>query len=186
LLYPKEDKQNHKLMFACRTCQYSMPAPSDCVARHEVTSTVGDTAGITQDVAQDPTVGAPDTLPSFSPEQIPGFCTMCGQEIFCEVCGQETDGGLFLEVFDGPYVDADDNDADADIDLDDAYTTDPESDDAMSYRASAAVGDFDHAHFSDAAFSPDFRTPATRSPMQLPSNGPLLKEGDVPLDGHST
>ena len=53
---------------------------------------MGATAGITQDVGQDPTVGFPD------------FCTLCGQEIFCEICGQETDRGCWLEVPDADVM----------------------------------------------------------------------------------
>ncbi|KAF2003142.1 hypothetical protein P154DRAFT_111380 [Amniculicola lignicola CBS 123094] len=56
LLFPKEDKENHKLLFACRTCAFTEDAPSSCVMRHEIASSVGDTAGITQDVATDPTL----------------------------------------------------------------------------------------------------------------------------------
>jgi len=96
LLFPKEDKENNRLLFACRTCSFTEPAPSACVMRHEIASTVGDTAGITQDVGQDPTVGLSESLS----ETIPGFCTMCGQEIFCEICGQESDGGFYMEADD--------------------------------------------------------------------------------------
>ncbi|EON64437.1 hypothetical protein W97_03668 [Coniosporium apollinis CBS 100218] len=90
LLYPQEDTENNKLMFACRSCRYSEPAHSNCVYRNELSSTVGETAGVTIDVASDPTVGEP----------IPGFCTMCGSEIFCVKCGQETENGFYLEVED--------------------------------------------------------------------------------------
>ena len=62
LLFPQEDKENNRLMFACRTCAFSEQAPSACVMRHDIASTVGDTAGITQDVAQDPTVGVSASL----------------------------------------------------------------------------------------------------------------------------
>lgn len=56
MLYPKENKENNTLMFACRTCQFSEPATSSCVYRNELANTVGETAGITQDVGSDPTV----------------------------------------------------------------------------------------------------------------------------------
>ncbi|KAF2400711.1 hypothetical protein EJ06DRAFT_529828 [Trichodelitschia bisporula] len=90
LLYPKEDKVNNALEFACRTCAYSEPATTACIYNNTISSTVGDTAGITQDVGQDPTVGL----------HIPDFCTLCGQEIRCEICGQVTDRGFWLEVED--------------------------------------------------------------------------------------
>jgi DNA-directed RNA polymerase II subunit RPB9 len=102
LLFPKEDKENNRLLFACRTCSFTEPAQSACVMRHEIASTVGDTAGITQDVAQDPTVRLSESLSdaSLSEQPVPGFCTMCGQEIFCEICGQESDGGFYMEADD--------------------------------------------------------------------------------------
>jgi DNA-directed RNA polymerase II subunit RPB9 len=124
LLYPREDKDNHKLEFACRTCYYSEPAETTCIFRNELSNTVGDTAGITQDIGEDPTVGDYDLsedpnadfyassahhsssssplegLPSAFdlPIDVPDFCTMCGQEVFCEICGQPSDRGCFLEV----------------------------------------------------------------------------------------
>jgi len=57
MLYPKENKVDNTLMFACRTCPFSEVATSSCVFRNELTNTVGATAGITQDVGTDPTVG---------------------------------------------------------------------------------------------------------------------------------
>ena len=58
--------------------------------RNELSNTVGETAGITQDVGSDPTVGE---------DSIPPMCTMCGEEIVCENCGQnQEDGFLCLEV----------------------------------------------------------------------------------------
>lgn len=74
MLYPKEDRNSNKLMFACRTCQFSEDAISSCVFRNNLYNTVGETAGVTQDVGSDPTVGIPD------------FCTLCGQEIGCFFC----------------------------------------------------------------------------------------------------
>ena len=74
MLYPKEDLNNKKLMFACRTCQFSEEASSSCVFRNNLYNTVGETAGVTQDVGSDPTVGLPD------------FCTLCGQHIKCPFC----------------------------------------------------------------------------------------------------
>jgi len=100
LLFPKEDKENNELLFACRTCAFSEKAKSSCVMRHDIASSVGDTAGITQDVAQDPTVGLSQSLSDINMEEIPGFCTMCGQEIFCPFCGEVSEGGTILEAED--------------------------------------------------------------------------------------
>lgn len=80
MLYPKEDLNNKKLMYACRTCQFSEEATSSCVFRNNLYNTVGETAGVTQDVGSDPTVGVPD------------FCTLCGQEITCSLCAEVLSG----------------------------------------------------------------------------------------------
>ncbi|KAH3904193.1 hypothetical protein HBI56_175900 [Parastagonospora nodorum] len=56
LLFPREDKSENKLLFACRTCSFTEEAPSSCVMRHDISSTVGATAGVTAEVAQDPTL----------------------------------------------------------------------------------------------------------------------------------
>ncbi|KAI9756304.1 MAG: Histone-lysine N-methyltransferase set9 [Chaenotheca gracillima] len=73
MLYPKEDEATNTLMFACRTCQFSEPATSSCVFRNQLNNSVGETAGVTQDVGADPTV----ILPSF-------FCLLCGEHITSE------------------------------------------------------------------------------------------------------
>lgn len=83
MLYAKEDRINNKLMFACRTCQYSEDAVSSCVYRNSIYNIIGETAGVTQDVGSDPTVGLPDVT-----------CTLCGQEITCDICGGMNDGGI--------------------------------------------------------------------------------------------
>jgi DNA-directed RNA polymerase II subunit RPB9 len=77
LLYPKEDRVTNQLMFTCRTCHVGEPASSYCVYQNKLHSQVGDTAGVTQDVGSDPTVC------------LPGFCTLCGDEITCSVCGPD-------------------------------------------------------------------------------------------------
>ncbi|CAG8951687.1 hypothetical protein HYFRA_00005487 [Hymenoscyphus fraxineus] len=56
MLYPKEDPDTHRLNFACRTCQYSEEATSACVFRNHLSTSVGETAGVTQDVGSDPTL----------------------------------------------------------------------------------------------------------------------------------
>ena len=81
MLYPKEDRDRNVLMFACRTCQFSEEATSSCVFRNVLQNSVGETAGVTQDVGSDPTVGLPDT------------CLLCGSIATCEVCGLEVCNG---------------------------------------------------------------------------------------------
>ncbi|EAU29881.1 conserved hypothetical protein [Aspergillus terreus NIH2624] len=81
LLYPKEDRANNRLMFTCRTCHVGEPASSYCVYQNKLNTQVGDTAGVTQDVGSDPTVS------------LPGFCTLCGDEIACFSCGEMSEDG---------------------------------------------------------------------------------------------
>ena len=78
MLYPKEDPDTHRLQFACRTCQYSEEATSSCVFRNVLNNAVGETAGVTQDVGSDPTVGLP-------------LCLLCGGVVLCE--GRVQSGG---------------------------------------------------------------------------------------------
>ena len=99
LLYPQEDRANNKLEFACRSCNYNEPASSECIYRNSLgTNAVGETSGMTKDVADDPTASALNPTPD--------FCTLCGNEIFCEICGQESDRGFWLEVEDQEMPDA--------------------------------------------------------------------------------
>lgn len=102
MLYPKEDPENSVLMYACRTCQFSELAPTSCVYRHQESNTVGETAGVTQDVGSDPTVCgthllasklesctivASDDKDAVDEELTPYYlCTLCGDEITCFNC----------------------------------------------------------------------------------------------------
>lgn len=91
MLYPREDRQSGTLAFQCRHCQYMEEAGATCIYRNELANNVGETSGVTQDVASDPTVGDP----------IPSFCTLCSQEIVCVTCGDALDTGTHLEVVEG-------------------------------------------------------------------------------------
>ncbi|EME45656.1 hypothetical protein DOTSEDRAFT_43938 [Dothistroma septosporum NZE10] len=56
MLYPKEDRMNSTLMFACRTCQFSEPATASCIWRNALKDDIKETEGEVDDVAQDPTL----------------------------------------------------------------------------------------------------------------------------------
>ncbi|KAL8760898.1 MAG: hypothetical protein Q9184_002929 [Pyrenodesmia sp. 2 TL-2023] len=99
MLYPKEDRINNKLMFACRTCQYSEEAASACVFRNSIYNVIGETAGVTQDVGSDPTVGLPDIC-----------CTFCGKPFTCDLCGEVDEDGV--EAVDSSEEHEDDEDED--------------------------------------------------------------------------
>lgn len=89
MLYPKEDTDNHKLQFTCRTCHYTEEATSTCVFRNVMNTSAGETAGVTQDVGSDPTVGDPCAARSALPPEI---CLCCGQTLLCTICQQPSDG----------------------------------------------------------------------------------------------
>ncbi|RYC64741.1 hypothetical protein CHU98_g1473 [Xylaria longipes] len=101
MLYPKEDEDSHKLMFTCRTCQYTEEATSSCVFRHVLNSAAGETAGVTQDVGSDPTVcgpvssDPPDTsdtsdvaaTAAATDDDPPALCLGCGFTLLhCDRC----------------------------------------------------------------------------------------------------
>ncbi|KAF2763271.1 hypothetical protein EJ05DRAFT_32640 [Pseudovirgaria hyperparasitica] len=87
LLYPKEDKINARLMFACRTCQYATEALTPMVTRKEVSSSAGDTAGLTDDIGQDP------TLP-----RVEKLCPKCGENeaVFFQSQQRSSETGMKL------------------------------------------------------------------------------------------
>lgn len=91
----------NKLMFACRTCQFSEEALSSCVFRNNMYNTVGETAGVTQDVGSDPTVCAPgfvavDSDSAFESGRVGLCCTLCGMEIV--VAEEEGEQGKSADV----------------------------------------------------------------------------------------
>lgn len=88
LLYPKEDRVHNRLMFTCRTCHVSEPATSPCVYQNRLNTQVHETAGVTQDVGSDPTVGLPEIC----------CCLLCGEVIPCDVCGEPLGGGYYDDL----------------------------------------------------------------------------------------
>lgn len=105
LLYPKEDRVQNRLMFTCRTCHVSEPATSPCVYQNNLNTQVGETAGVTQDVGSDPTVGDPE------------FCLHCGEELACAQCGVLASGGALSD-----YHSSSDYDDESREDVDGCYS----------------------------------------------------------------
>ena len=89
MLYPKEDEDAHRLLFTCRTCQYTEEAVSTCVYRNNLTSGGNETAGVTQDVSSDPTVGV---------SQTPTMCLLCGCAVFCVECYEPLTPSTYKEL----------------------------------------------------------------------------------------
>lgn len=117
MLYPKEDRINSMLMFACRTCKFAEPAASSCVFRNILNNVQAETAGVTQDVASDPTVGLSDFC----------ICTLCGEELVCSTCGVEACSGFMAAM---EPSEAYDEDVDQEWDEVSDDVSDDESDDA--------------------------------------------------------
>ena len=111
MLYPKEDEVNHKLMFECRTCAYTEEAASTCIFRHNLSNTAGETAGVTQDVGSDPTVGDP-----FPSGPAPSACVSCSARVLCVHCGDVIRCHVCRDVLDqGPTEGMFDWDEDAEM-----------------------------------------------------------------------
>lgn len=125
-------------MFYCRACTYSESAKESCVYRNDLSNTVGETAGITQDVGSDPTVGEDLSMSQTLQDPMP-VCTMCGQEITCEECGEAEAEGLFLEVDDPERV--------PHMPEGEHQPSDPESDEEMvDVQAGTTGGPIDPRH----------------------------------------
>ena len=56
MLYPKEDKENRVLLYACRNCDFRQFADSSCIYVNRITHEVNEIANINTDVTQDPTM----------------------------------------------------------------------------------------------------------------------------------
>ncbi|KAG2193526.1 hypothetical protein INT46_008319 [Mucor plumbeus] len=56
LLYPREDKNERKLMFACRNCEYQEQAENVCVYRHEIVHAPSEQTMMLADLSTDPTL----------------------------------------------------------------------------------------------------------------------------------
>lgn len=81
MLYPKEDRATSELLYVCRACHAVQKFDTHCTERKQFGSTVSATAGITTDVANDPTVGDDSSA-------LPCFCTMCGDALRCIKCDE--------------------------------------------------------------------------------------------------
>ncbi|KIV92268.1 hypothetical protein, variant 2 [Exophiala mesophila] len=87
LLYPKEDRATSTLLYICKACHATTTHDSACTFRQHLGATVQETAGVTTDVANDPTVR--DSPPTESSDLFssPHLCTLCGDQLKCFQCG---------------------------------------------------------------------------------------------------
>ncbi|KAG0418459.1 hypothetical protein HPB47_004807 [Ixodes persulcatus] len=56
MLYPKEDKENRVLLYACRNCDYQQVADNNCIYVNKITHEVDELTQIVSDVVHDPTL----------------------------------------------------------------------------------------------------------------------------------
>lgn len=56
MLYPREDKDNRVLLYACRNCDYKQVAENSCVYVNRLTHEVDEISRIVSDVICDPTL----------------------------------------------------------------------------------------------------------------------------------
>ncbi|CAD5222971.1 unnamed protein product [Bursaphelenchus okinawaensis] len=56
MLYPREDKEERKLIYACRNCDHREDADHPCIYRNRLTHEIDELTQIVADVAQDPTL----------------------------------------------------------------------------------------------------------------------------------
>ncbi|KAG6492551.1 hypothetical protein ZIOFF_047514 [Zingiber officinale] len=54
VLYPKENREESILLFACRNCSYQEVAEDSCVYKMEINHSVGERSRLLQDAASDP------------------------------------------------------------------------------------------------------------------------------------
>ncbi|XP_063585669.1 DNA-directed RNA polymerase II subunit RPB9-like isoform X2 [Penaeus indicus] len=63
MLYPKEDKENKILLYACRNCDYKMPTENNCIYVNKLMHEIDELRHINPEVIQDPTLPRTDDHP---------------------------------------------------------------------------------------------------------------------------
>ena len=88
MLYPKEDKENKILLYACRNCQYQEVADNTCIYVNRITAEVDEFTQIIGDVIADPTLPRTEDHP----------CTKCGhrQAVFFQSHSTKAEEGMKL------------------------------------------------------------------------------------------
>eukprot|EP00736_Rhodelphis_marinus_P000126 Rmarinus@m.17651 len=56
MLYPKEDRKEKRLLYACRRCNHWEPADNNCIYVNQIIHDVTEMTQVTHDVARDPTL----------------------------------------------------------------------------------------------------------------------------------
>ncbi|GJM95449.1 hypothetical protein PR202_ga12186 [Eleusine coracana subsp. coracana] len=77
ILYPKEDRDQKVLLFACRNCDHQEVADNNCVYRNVVHHSAGEFTQVLQDVAGDPTLPRTKTATARGEEGMTLFFVCC-------------------------------------------------------------------------------------------------------------
>jgi DNA-directed RNA polymerase II subunit RPB9 len=56
LLYPREDRINKRLLYACRNCTYSEAAKANCVYTNEIKQSINSNLLVSKETSLDPTL----------------------------------------------------------------------------------------------------------------------------------
>ena len=56
MLYPREDRSNLRLLYACRNCNYAEPAKNNCVYVNEIKQSAQTSLLVSKETALDPTL----------------------------------------------------------------------------------------------------------------------------------
>ncbi|XP_041468760.1 DNA-directed RNA polymerase II subunit RPB9-like [Lytechinus variegatus] len=88
MLYPKEDKENRILLYACRNCDYQQEADNACVYVNKITHEVDELTQIVAEVVADPTLPRTEDHP----------CEMCGhrESVFFQSQANRAEEGMRL------------------------------------------------------------------------------------------
>ncbi|XP_071512086.1 DNA-directed RNA polymerase II subunit RPB9-like [Diadema setosum] len=88
MLYPKEDKENRILLYACRNCDYQQEADNACVYVNKITHEVDELTQIVAEVVADPTLPRTEDHP----------CERCGhrESVFFQSQTNRAEEGMRL------------------------------------------------------------------------------------------
>ena len=94
MLYPKEDKENKVLLYACRNCDYKQIADNSCIYVNKIMHEVDEITNIVSDVIGDPTLPRSEDHPcpkckhreavffQVSPQEVTNFLLVLGRYFF--------------------------------------------------------------------------------------------------------
>nr|CAD1842383.1 unnamed protein product [Ananas comosus var. bracteatus] len=84
ILYPKEDREQKDLLYACRNCDHQEVAENNCVYRNVVDHSVDEFTQVLEDVASDPTLPRTKSV----------RCATCGhgEAVFFQATTRSEDG----------------------------------------------------------------------------------------------